>query len=124
VQLARQLDRFGAVIGRAGRRVSQVSHLRQDHAGQNDTLAAMVANLIDADLLLMLGDIDGLYTDDPHVNPDAKLIAEVPRITNEIEAMVSDALSYSRNLVNNPVKVTDKEVRDIYSRALNGNRKS
>jgi glutamate 5-kinase len=48
----------------------------------------MVANLIDADLLLVLSDIDGLYTDDPHVNPDATLIAQVPRITNEIEAMV------------------------------------
>jgi len=40
----------------------------------------------------------------------------------ELESMVSDALSYSRNLVNNPVKVSDKEIRDIYTRALNGNR--
>lgn len=69
--------------------VVAVEELQEARFGQNDTLAAMVANLIDADLLLMLGDIDGLYTDDPHVNPDATLIAEVPRITNEIEAMVS-----------------------------------
>ncbi len=68
--------------------VVAVEELQQARFGQNDTLAAMVANLIDADLLLMLGDIDGLYTDDPHVNPDATLVAEVPRITNEIEAMV------------------------------------
>jgi alcohol dehydrogenase class IV len=41
---------------------------------------------------------------------------------SELEAMVADALSYSRNLDNNPIKVSDKEVRDIYSRALSGNR--
>jgi len=41
---------------------------------------------------------------------------------SELESMVSDALSYNRNLANNPVKVSDKEIRDIYSRALNGNR--
>ena len=41
---------------------------------------------------------------------------------SELESMVSDAMSYSRNLVNNPVSVTEKEVRDIYARALNGRR--
>ncbi len=69
--------------------VIAIDELQEARFGQNDTLAAMVASLIDADLLLMLGDTDGLYTDDPHVNPDATLIAEVPHITNEIEAMVS-----------------------------------
>ena len=68
--------------------VVAVDELHEARFGDNDNLSAMVANLIDADLLLILSDIDGLYTDDPHVNPDATLIAEVPRITNEIEAMV------------------------------------
>lgn len=40
---------------------------------------------------------------------------------SELEAMVSDALSYSRNLDNNPIKVSDKEIKEIYSRALSGN---
>ena len=39
--------------------------------GDNDTLSAVVAALIDADLLILLSDIDGLFTDDPHQNPDA-----------------------------------------------------
>ena len=42
--------------------------------GDNDTLSAIVASLVGADLLILLSDIDGLYTDDPHKNPDAKLI--------------------------------------------------
>ena len=40
--------------------------------GDNDTLSAVVASLIGADLLILLSDIDGLYTDDPHQNPDAR----------------------------------------------------
>ncbi len=42
--------------------------------GDNDTLSSVVAALIDADLLILLSDIDGLYTDDPRKNPDAKFI--------------------------------------------------
>ena len=42
--------------------------------GDNDRLSAIVASLIGADLLIMLSDVDGLYTDDPRVNPDAKFI--------------------------------------------------
>ncbi len=55
--------------------------------GDNDTLSAMVAVSIGADLLILLSDIDGLYTADPHKNPDAKLIREVTAITPEIEAL-------------------------------------
>lgn len=50
--------------------------------GDNDTLAAMVASLVGADLLILLSDIDGLFTDDPHTNPDAKLV-EVVRELDE-----------------------------------------
>lgn len=55
--------------------------------GDNDTLSAIVAALIGADLLILMSDIDGLYTDDPHKNPDAKFIEYVERITPELEGM-------------------------------------
>ena len=55
--------------------------------GDNDTLAALVASSIGADLLVLLSDIDGLYTADPHKNPDARLIPEVHEITDEIRAL-------------------------------------
>ena len=45
--------------------------------GDNDTLSAIVASLVSADLLILLSDIDGFYTDDPHSNQDAKLIREI-----------------------------------------------
>jgi glutamate 5-kinase len=69
--------------------VVAVDELHEGRFGDNDNLSAMVANLIDADLLLILSDISGLYTDDPNLNPDARLIPVVERVTNEIESMVS-----------------------------------
>lgn len=59
--------------------------------GDNDTLAAKVAESIKADLLILLSDIDGLYTADPHKDPDAKLIEEVKELTPEIEALAGGA---------------------------------
>ncbi len=61
--------------------------------GDNDRLAARVATMASADLLVLLSDIDGLYTAPPHENPDARLIPVVPRITAEIEAMAGGAAS-------------------------------
>jgi glutamate 5-kinase len=55
--------------------------------GDNDSLSAMVADLVQADLLLILTDIDGLYTVDPRVDTTAEFIAEIPRITPAVEAM-------------------------------------
>lgn len=52
--------------------------------GDNDTLAAIVATSVEADLLILLSDIDGLYTSDPHENPDATLIPTVETLTDEI----------------------------------------
>lgn len=52
--------------------------------GDNDTLAALAACSVKADLLILLSDIDGLYTKDPHKNPDAKLIPLVAEISPEI----------------------------------------
>lgn len=52
--------------------------------GDNDTLSAMVAVSVEADRLILLSDIDGLYTADPHKNPDATLIHEVEELTENI----------------------------------------
>ena len=60
---------------------------RLEQFGDNDTLSAVVAALIHADLLVLLSDIDGLFTDDPHQNPDARLIEMVDELDGEIEAM-------------------------------------
>ena len=61
--------------------------------GDNDRLAARVATMAGADLLILLSDIDGLYSAPPHLDPAAKLIPIVPRITAEIEAMAGGAAS-------------------------------
>ncbi|MDQ8732033.1 glutamate 5-kinase [Bradyrhizobium sp. LHD-71] len=61
--------------------------------GDNDRLGARVASMTSADLLILLSDIDGLYDAPPNLNPDAKLIPRVERITNEIEAMAGAAES-------------------------------
>ena len=55
--------------------------------GDNDTLSAVVAALIQADLLILLSDIDGLYTDDPHENPDAKFISIVENLDDHFMQM-------------------------------------
>lgn len=55
--------------------------------GDNDTLSAIVAALVDADLLILLSDIDGLYTDDPRKNPDARFIEQVDQLTQELMGM-------------------------------------
>ncbi len=61
--------------------------------GDNDTLGAIVAVSMHADLLIMLSDIDGLYTSDPHTDPDAQLISEIKEITPEIEALGGKSVS-------------------------------
>lgn len=55
--------------------------------GDNDSLSAIVASLINADLLILLSDIDGLYTDDPNTNPDAKFISMVKNIDDKLMLM-------------------------------------
>ena len=51
--------------------------------GDNDTLSAIVASLVEADLLILLSDIDGLYTDDPRKNSDAQFINQVDKLTDD-----------------------------------------
>ena len=60
--------------------------------GDNDRLAARVAAMIGADTLILLSTIDGLYTADPNLDPDAEFIPEVPVITPKIAAMAGEAL--------------------------------
>lgn len=57
----------------------------------NDKLSALVASKLDADLLVILSDINGLYNDNPKENPEAKLISEVKELTEEIEGYASSA---------------------------------
>ena len=59
--------------------------------GDNDTLGAIVACSIGADLLVLLSDIDGLYTADPHKDPNARLLSAVEAVTEEIEALAGGA---------------------------------
>ena len=55
--------------------------------GDNDTLSAIVAAMVGADLLILLSDIDGLYTDDPRQNPNARFIEQVDELTDELMGM-------------------------------------
>jgi glutamate 5-kinase len=61
--------------------------------GDNDRLAARVAQMASADCLVLLSDVDGLYSADPNRDPAARFIERVPRITPEIEAMAGRAVS-------------------------------
>ena len=65
--------------------------VEQIRFGDNDTLAALVACLIDADLMVILSDIDGLYDDNPRRNPDARLIERVERIGKDVMAVAGEA---------------------------------
>jgi len=62
--------------------------------GDNDRLSARVATMIDADLLVLLSDVDGLYSAPPARDPQARHIPHVPAITSEIEAMAGGAASH------------------------------
>jgi glutamate 5-kinase len=60
--------------------------------GDNDNLSAIVANLIDADLLVILTDIDGLYTENPQKNPEAKLIKRVDKIDSRVQRLATGTI--------------------------------
>ena len=62
--------------------------------GDNDALAAQVAHLVDADLLIILSDVDGLFTEDPRKNPAATLIPVVSEITKDVERRAGVSSSF------------------------------
>ncbi|HHV72435.1 MAG TPA: glutamate 5-kinase [Clostridia bacterium] len=62
--------------------------------GDNDTLSALVASVVEADLLIILSDIDGLFTADPKTDPQAKLIEVVDELTPEIESLAGGVGSW------------------------------
>ncbi|MEM9943625.1 MAG: glutamate 5-kinase [Planctomycetota bacterium] len=61
--------------------------------GDNDRLAARVASMVGADLLILLSDVDGLYSSPPGSHPEPNFIEEVPEVTQQIEAMAGEAAS-------------------------------
>ena len=65
--------------------------------GDNDHLAAMVTNLLRAPLLVLLTNVDGLYSDDPRSNPDAKLVATVPNIDKSVTELAASTQKRSRH---------------------------
>ena len=71
--------------------VVAVDEIEQAQIGDNDSLSALVTNLVDADLLLLLTDTGGLHTADPRRDPQAELIPRVERITAEIERLADDS---------------------------------
>ena len=73
--------------------VISVEELSYGNFGDNDTLSAYVAKLIDADLLILMSDINGLYTDDPRLNPKARFIHTVYTIDENLEKMAKGTTS-------------------------------
>ncbi len=65
--------------------------IQEENFGDNDTLSANVAEMVKADLLILLSDIDGLYSDDPRNNKDAEFISYVDCIDERLEAMAKGA---------------------------------
>ncbi|MBR61612.1 MAG: glutamate 5-kinase [Dehalococcoidia bacterium] len=73
--------------------VVNIEQLSDKTIGDNDTLSALVANLVDADLLIMLGKLDGLYSNDPHLDKSARFIPSVDNIDETILSMGGDSWS-------------------------------
>ncbi len=67
--------------------VVSIDEIKEAKFGDNDNLSAMVANLVDADMLMMLTDIGGLFTADPHIDPAARLIPAVKKIDSGIKRL-------------------------------------
>lgn len=102
--------------------------------GDNDRLSAIVSELIGADLLILLSDIDGLYTDDPSKNPDAKFIEYVDEINDDIMSLAKDTnsnvgtggmstkLDAARIAVNNgcDMIIANAENIDVINEIING----
>jgi glutamate 5-kinase len=73
--------------------VVSTDEIKEGRFGDNDNLSAMVANLVDADMLMILTDIGGLYTADPHIDPTARLVPLVSKIDAGIKRMGANTAS-------------------------------
>ena len=73
--------------------VVNIEQLSETTIGDNDTLSALVANLVDADILIILGKLDGLYSSDPHIDKNASFISNVDNIDKAVLAMGGDSYS-------------------------------
>ncbi len=71
------------------------THEVEDTFGDNDFLASLVTALTGADILILLSDIDGMYTDDPHTNKDAKLIPIIEKLDNSYSEMAKSTTGTS-----------------------------
>ena len=84
----KELLQIGAIpVGNENDTVSTYEIEQVQSFGDNDKLSALVASITEADLLILLSDIDGLYTDDPNKNPDAKFINVVDKIDEQLMNM-------------------------------------
>lgn len=79
--------------------------------GDNDKLSAIVMSKLDADLLVILSDIEGLYDDDPRINPKAKVISIVNKITPEIENLGFEASKKGRGGMKTKLEAVKVAVR-------------
>ena len=77
----------------------------------NDKLSALVASELDADLLVILSDVDGLFDKNPKDNPDAKIINEVPEVTEEILTLGTDASEGGRGGMRTKLKAAQMVTR-------------
>ncbi|HZK44128.1 MAG TPA: glutamate 5-kinase [Syntrophomonadaceae bacterium] len=102
--------------------------------GDNDTLSALVSTIIEADLLIILSDVDGLYDSDPRTNENAVLIEEVAEITDEMEdnsktrgSSFSSGGMYTKlnaarisMTAGLPMLIVNSEIDDVIRRVING----
>ena len=72
--------------------VVAIEELTGEVFGDNDRLSALVANLVDADLLIIVGSVGGLYTADPNIDSDARLIPVVERVSDEVQRLGGPSL--------------------------------
>ncbi|MFC2033583.1 glutamate 5-kinase [Chloroflexota bacterium] len=114
--------------------VVAVDEIQGAKFGDNDNLSAMVANLIDADLLIMLTNIDGLYTADPNLDSNARLIPQVDKIDARIVRMahgtastlgtggMTSKISAARLATSSGVNVVvaNGEIKDVILRLVSG----
>ncbi|MFC4455706.1 glutamate 5-kinase [Deinococcus sonorensis] len=108
--------------------------VEQIKVGDNDTLSAFVANMLEADLLVILTDAPGLYTADPRLNPQATLIPEVARIDADIWALAGGAGTHRgtggmytkiqaaeiATRAGTPVVIAPGDAPDVFVRAVQG----